>query len=66
MAKNRWYTPEQDAYLLQRVKRWRLAQRPYGSRKATHQRIAREFYKRFGLKHSWVGVQQRVRKLLSV
>ena len=66
MAKNRWYTTEQDAYIAQRVRQLRVRQRPYGSRTAGYQRIAREFQQKFHVRHSWAGIQQRARKLMSI
>ncbi len=66
MAKNRWYTQEHDAYLLRKVRQLQVARRPYGSRTAVYQRIAREFQRQFRIRHSWAGIQQRVRKLLSI
>ena len=62
MAKNRWYTTEQDAYIAQRVRQLRVRQLSYGRRAAVYQRIAREFQRQFRIRHSWAGIQQRIRK----
>ena len=66
MAKNSWYSAEEDGYIARRDRELQLRKRPYGRRKAIYQKIAREFQREFGTNRSWNGIQQRARKLVSI
>jgi len=61
VAKNSWYDPKQDAFLRRRAQALRVKEQRYGCRIETYQRLAREFHRRFGVRRSWQGIQQRLR-----
>lgn len=64
MAKNRWYDPTQDAFLRRRAKMLRVQDQRYGRRITSYRRLAREFTRRFGIRRSWQGIQQRLRGIV--
>lgn len=61
MAKNRWYSKKEDAYLRRRIRQLRVADLPYGRRSAIYREIAHEMQTRFGIRRTGQGVQQRAR-----
>lgn len=61
MAKNRWYSKEEDAYIRRRLRQLRVAALPYGRRFAIYREIAREMQRRFGIRRTPKGVQQHAR-----
>ncbi len=63
MAKNRWYEAEEDAFLRRGAQALALTRQPYGRRGAVYQRLALEVARRFKVRRSWQGIQQRIRKL---
>lgn len=61
MAKNRWYSKEEDAYIRRRLRQLRVAKLPYGRRSAIYRQMAREMERHFGITRTARGVQQRAR-----
>lgn len=64
MAKKRWYSKEEDVYIRQRIRQLQVLLLPYGSRTAAYEQIARELHRKFSVRRTWQGVQQRARIVL--